>query len=149
MTFPDVRLDERVVHLRVAKHPVRLASAHSVSCCWLPGGWEGLIATEGVLEVSGGRVQAQAMSEAPLIKLQVFFDMSEALSEEKPRLAPLPWRCGLSGSPSGNCCSPNCLSRRRICSRSGAICCWCWCWRFWAAYCSSSYSMPSANTGCS
>ncbi|CAI8937100.1 AraC family transcriptional regulator [Pseudomonas sp. IT-P253] len=88
MTFPDVRLDERVLHLRVAEHPVRLSSADSASCCWLPGGWEGLIAMASVLEVSGGRVQALTMPEAPLIKLQVFFDMSEALNDEKPRLAP-------------------------------------------------------------
>ncbi|WP_030127921.1 helix-turn-helix domain-containing protein [Pseudomonas sp. QTF5] len=80
--FPEVHLDERLLHLRVVENPVRLASANSAACCWLPVGWEGLIALDRVIHVSGGRVEVMKLSEAPLVKLQVFFDVSSALHDQ-------------------------------------------------------------------
>lgn len=80
-TFPVVRLAEHVLHLRIGENPVCLTSVHGDRCGELPAGWEGLIATRGVLEVSGGRVYVAVMSEVPLVKLQVFFDVSNAQTE--------------------------------------------------------------------
>lgn len=89
MTLPDVRLIDRVLHLRVADEPVRLTSPHSPLSCSLPAGWQGLIVVDGAVEVSGGDVQVRVMAEATLVKLQVFIDLGDALID--PTLRPFPW----------------------------------------------------------
>lgn len=85
--FPDARCSERVLHLRVSESPVCLASTRCASACCLPAGWEGLIAMNGGCEVSR-RVQTQPIAQAPLVKLQVFIDLGNALIEQRPSQAP-------------------------------------------------------------
>ncbi|WP_095051944.1 helix-turn-helix domain-containing protein [Pseudomonas sp. Irchel s3b2] len=87
-TFPDARFAERVLHLRVTESVVDLASAPCSAGCRLPVGWEGLIAHSDALQVSGGSVQVLPISEALLVKLQVFIDLSDALIDQRPRQAP-------------------------------------------------------------
>ena len=85
ITFADARAGERVLHLRVSESTDLLGSAQRQR---LPGGWEGLIAVSETLKTSGGHVQVLPLSEARLVKLQVFFDLSEALTGQRPSDAP-------------------------------------------------------------
>lgn len=80
--FPEARFNERVVHLRVSESAVCLASQQctGATCC-LPVGWEGLVALNGALQVSGS-VQALPIAQAPLVKLQVFIDQGKALADQ-------------------------------------------------------------------
>ena len=89
MTLPDVRLNDRVLHLRVADEPVRLTSNNSPLSCSLPAGWQGLIVMDGAAELSGGDVQVRTMAEATLVKLQVFIDLGDTLIAKVSR--PFPW----------------------------------------------------------
>jgi AraC-like DNA-binding protein len=84
-TFSDVRSGERVVHLRVTQ-PTAFSGAGQYR--QLPAGWEGLIAVSDALQMSGGGVQVRPMSEASLVKLQVFFDLSDALVGQRTNQAP-------------------------------------------------------------
>ncbi|WP_256590937.1 MULTISPECIES: helix-turn-helix domain-containing protein [unclassified Pseudomonas] len=85
--FPDARFSERVLHLRVSESPVYLASQQCAATACLPAGWEGLIAINGAFEVKGGG-QILPVSEAPLVKLQVFIDLGNALIDQRPSQAP-------------------------------------------------------------
>lgn len=80
--FPDARFCERVLHLRVHESPVYLVSTQCATACDLPVGWEGLIAMNGTFEVNGN-VQAWPVAEAPLVKLQVFIDLGDALVDQR------------------------------------------------------------------
>ncbi|WP_448106913.1 helix-turn-helix domain-containing protein [Pseudomonas azerbaijanoccidentalis] len=80
--FPDARFCERVLHLRVSEAPVHLTSPQCATACHLPVGWEGLIAMNGTFEVDGN-VQALPVAEAPLVKLQVFIDLGDALVDQR------------------------------------------------------------------
>ena len=80
--FPDARFSERVLHLRVGETPVHLTSPQCATACHLPVGWEGLIAMNGTFEVDGS-VQTLPVAEAPLVKLQVFIDLGDALVEPR------------------------------------------------------------------
>lgn len=84
-TFPEARSGERVLHLRVSESTDLLGSAQ---CHRLPGGWEGLIAVSEALQMRGGCVQVLPLSETRLVKLQVFFDLSDTLTEQRPGHAP-------------------------------------------------------------
>ncbi|AWY43603.1 helix-turn-helix domain-containing protein [Pseudomonas putida] len=85
--FPDARSSDRVVHLRVSESPVYLVSEQCAQTCCLPAGWEGLMAVNGAFEVKG-RLQAQSIVQAPLMKLQVFIDLGNALVDQRPLQAP-------------------------------------------------------------
>jgi AraC-like DNA-binding protein len=85
--FPDTRSSDRVLHLRVSQSPVHLVSNQCAQTCSLPVGWEGLIAINGAFEVEG-RLQSQSIAQAPLMKLQVFIDLGNALNDQRPRQAP-------------------------------------------------------------
>jgi AraC-like DNA-binding protein len=85
--LPDARCSERVLHVRVSESPVYLATAQCPRVC-LPVGWEGLIATSDTFELSGG-VQILPVAEAPLVKLQVFIDLGNALVDQRP--SPTSW----------------------------------------------------------
>ncbi|MHC8367772.1 helix-turn-helix domain-containing protein [Pseudomonas sp. ZT5P21] len=84
-TFPEARSGGRVLHLRVSESTELLGSAHRHR---LPGDWEGLIAVSEALQMSGGCVQVMPLSETRLVKLQVFFDLSDALIGQRPSHAP-------------------------------------------------------------
>ncbi|WP_416738980.1 helix-turn-helix domain-containing protein [Pseudomonas sp. NFX71] len=84
-TFPEARSGERVLYLRVSESTDLLGSAQ---CHRLPGGWEGLIAVSEALQMRGGCVQVLPLSETRLVKLQVFFDLSDTLTEQRPGHAP-------------------------------------------------------------
>lgn len=83
-TFPDAHSGERVLHLRVSESTDLLCSEQRYR---LPGGWEGLIAVKEALQMSGGCVQVLPLSETRLVKLQVFFDLSDALMGQRPNHA--------------------------------------------------------------
>ncbi|MGJ7515629.1 helix-turn-helix domain-containing protein [Pseudomonas baetica] len=85
--LPDARFSEPVLFLRVSESPACLVSQQFASTCWLPAGWEGLIAMSGVVEVRGG-VQALPIAQAPLVKLQVFIDQGNALNDQRASEAP-------------------------------------------------------------
>ncbi|MGH8385612.1 MAG: helix-turn-helix domain-containing protein [Pseudomonas sp.] len=85
--FPDTRLSEGVLHLRVAPSAVCLAPAQGASKCCLPAGWEGLIALRGGVEVNGC-VQTLPIAQAPLVKLQVFVDLANASADQRCGQAP-------------------------------------------------------------
>lgn len=78
---PDARLSERVLHLRVGQSPAHVVSPASAKTGQLPVGWEGLIAISAAIELNGS-VQTRPIQEAPLVKLQVFIDLGEALDRK-------------------------------------------------------------------
>ncbi|WP_260955043.1 helix-turn-helix domain-containing protein [Pseudomonas citri] len=84
MAFPVRR--ERVLHLRVAAGAVRLSGARFDHC--LPVGWEGLAVLDDSLQWHGGELQVLPVCEAPLVKLQAFFDMSAAFAGQRADVAP-------------------------------------------------------------
>ncbi|BCX66956.1 helix-turn-helix domain-containing protein [Pseudomonas izuensis] len=86
--FPDARSSERVLHLRVSESPVQLVSQQCATVGCLPTGWEGLIAMSGAFEAHGS-MQALPIAQAPLVKLQVFIDLGNALNDQRP--GPAPW----------------------------------------------------------
>lgn len=81
---PEARSSERVLHLQVGASPVRLTSRHCAASCDLPGQWQGLFAMNGAIDVSGS-VQIRPIADAPLVKLQVFIDLAEALADHSAR----------------------------------------------------------------
>lgn len=83
--FPEFRSGEHVLHLRVNESTELLGSSQRHR---LPGGWEGLIAVSETLQTSGGCVQRLPLCETRLVKLQVFFDLSDALLGRSPSHAP-------------------------------------------------------------
>ncbi|HWT70366.1 MAG TPA: helix-turn-helix domain-containing protein [Pseudomonas sp.] len=85
--FPDARSSDRVLHLRVDQSPVYLVSLQSAQTCRLPVGWEGLMAINGAFEIKG-RLQSQSIAQAPLMKLQVFIDLGNALIDQRSSQAP-------------------------------------------------------------
>lgn len=85
--FPDARFSDRVLHLRVSHCPVDLISQQCAQTCCLPAGWEGLIAINGAFAVKG-RLHSQSIAQAPLMKLQVFIDLGNALRDPRPCQAP-------------------------------------------------------------
>lgn len=85
---PDARLSERVLHLRVGQSPAHVVSPASAKTGQLPVGWEGLIAISAAIELNGS-VQTRPIQEAPLVKLQVFIDLGEALVDRQS--GPAPW----------------------------------------------------------
>jgi AraC-like DNA-binding protein len=89
MAGPDLR--ERVLHLRVAQTPVQLNAARFGYSHWLPVGWEGLIVLSDSLHWRGGELQVLPVCEAPLMKLQAFFDMSDAFDEAGLKGDAAPW----------------------------------------------------------
>ncbi|SCW64589.1 MULTISPECIES: helix-turn-helix domain-containing protein [unclassified Pseudomonas] len=87
--LPEQR--ERVLHLRVAQSPVQLSAARFGVSHRLPVGWEGVVVAGDSLRWSGGPLQVQPVTAAPLVKLQAFFDMSNAFVEVGQRGAVGPW----------------------------------------------------------
>ena len=85
--FPDARLNERLLHLRVSESPVYLVSEQCAQICRLPTDWEGLIAINGAFAVEG-TAQILPIAQAPLVKLQVFIDLGNALIKQRPSQAP-------------------------------------------------------------
>lgn len=85
--FPDARFSERVLHLRVCQFPAYLVSQQCARTCCLPVGWQGLVAINGAFEVKG-KLQCQSIAQAPLMKLQVFIDLGNALSDQSACQAP-------------------------------------------------------------
>jgi AraC-like DNA-binding protein len=79
---PHARFSERLLHLRVSESPAYLDSPQCATACYLPVGWEGLIVMNGTFEVRGS-VQTLPIAEAPLVKLQVFIDLGEALAAQR------------------------------------------------------------------
>ncbi|WP_372242546.1 helix-turn-helix domain-containing protein [Pseudomonas sp. C1C7] len=86
--IPDIRLNERVLHVCVVQAAVCLTPTDCVSSCCLPPGWQGLIALSHGFEAPDG-LQAQPIPQAPLVKLQVFIDLASAPLDQ--RSGPLPW----------------------------------------------------------
>lgn len=85
--FPDAHCSDRVLHLRVGQSPVYLVCEPCAQTCCLPAGWEGLMAINGAFEVKG-RLQAQSIVQAPLMKLQVFIDLGSVPNDHRSRQAP-------------------------------------------------------------
>ncbi|MGN8273853.1 helix-turn-helix domain-containing protein [Pseudomonas sp. SMV71] len=81
-------LRERMVHLRVVQGTVALDSACSSHCQALPSGWQGLVVLGDALRCSGGEWQVMPVCPAPLVKLQAFFDMSDAFATKRTEAAP-------------------------------------------------------------
>ncbi|WP_338474472.1 helix-turn-helix domain-containing protein [Pseudomonas sp. MS646] len=79
---------ERVVHLRVVQGTVALSNARCGHCQALPSGWQGLVVLRDPLRFSGGELQVLPVSAAPLVKLQAFFDMSDAFAAKRAEAAP-------------------------------------------------------------
>lgn len=85
---PDLR--ERVLHLRVGQSPVQLSTARDGFSHCLPVGWEGLVVLSDSLRSSGGELRVRPVCAAPLVKLQAFFDMSDAFAEAGQRAGVAP-----------------------------------------------------------
>jgi AraC-like DNA-binding protein len=85
--FPDAGFSERVLYLRVGESPVYLVSVQCAAACCLPIGWEGLIAMDGAFEMTGS-MQSLPIPEAPLVKLQVFIDLGNAMFDQRPGQGP-------------------------------------------------------------
>lgn len=84
--WPDLR--ERVLYLRVAQSPVRLdAGGLGLDRC-LPVGWQGLLVLRDSLQFTGGELHVLPVCAAPLVKLQAFFDMSDAFASQGTEVAP-------------------------------------------------------------
>ena len=86
MAFPVQR--ERVLHLRVAAGAVRLSGARFTPGHCLPVGWEGLAVLDDSPQWHGGELHVLPVCEAPLAKLQAFFDMSTAFARQGAHVAP-------------------------------------------------------------
>ncbi|MEX3772297.1 helix-turn-helix domain-containing protein [Pseudomonas sp. MYb118] len=84
-TFPGGRCGERVLHLRVSESALLLGPSQHLR---LPAGWQGLVAVSEALQLQGDGVQVMPLAQGLLVKLQVFIDLSAALSEPRQRLAP-------------------------------------------------------------
>jgi AraC-like DNA-binding protein len=97
-TFPETRVSHRVLFLRVAQAAVNLDCVQDGWHCRLPVGWQGLIALTHMPQISGGRLQVLPVCEAPLVKLQAFIDLSDALCNQRTSQAPwatLPVDCDI------------------------------------------------------
>jgi AraC-like DNA-binding protein len=84
--WPDLR--ERVLYLRVAQSPVRLDAAGLGLDRCLPVGWQGLLVLRDSLQFTGGELHVLPVCAAPLVKLQAFFDMSDAFASQRTEVAP-------------------------------------------------------------
>lgn len=85
--LPGAPIGERVLYVRVGACPVHLVSLQCASTLCLVSGWEGLIATSGSFAVHGSW-QPLLITEALLVKLQVFIDMSNELIDQPSIQAP-------------------------------------------------------------
>ncbi|WP_413794720.1 MULTISPECIES: helix-turn-helix domain-containing protein [unclassified Pseudomonas] len=79
---------ERVVHLRVVQGTVALDSARCGHRQALSSGWQGLVVLRDPLQFSGGEWHVLPICPAPLVKLQAFFDMSDAFVTQGAEAAP-------------------------------------------------------------